>query len=58
MKKYEYRVEVIKIGFFRVFDDSKKQQKQLNEIGAQGWKLVCTSSGGKYFKYVFMREVE
>ena len=50
MKKYEYRVEVIKIGFFRVFDDSKKQQKQLNEIGAQGWKLVCTSSGGKYFK--------
>lgn len=58
MKKYEYRVEVIKIGFFGLFDDSKKQAKQLNEVGTQGWKLVCTSQGGKYLKYVFVREYE
>lgn len=58
MKKYEYRVEVVKGGIIGLLDDSKKQTKQLNDIGAQGWKLVCTSEGKKYMKYVFIREIE
>lgn len=58
MKKYEYRVEPVKVAKIGMFDDSKKQTKHLNEIGAQGWKLVCLTEGKKYLKYVFIREVE
>lgn len=57
MKKYEYRVEIVKGGLTGLFDDSKKQAKQLNEIGAEGWKLVCISEGKKYLKYIFIREI-
>ena len=56
--KYEYKVEVIKCGFFGFMDDSKKQTKQLNAAGADGWKLVCISEGKKYMKYVYIKEVE
>ncbi|MBQ6727955.1 MAG: DUF4177 domain-containing protein [Clostridia bacterium] len=55
--RYEYKVVPIKIGLFGLFDDSKKQIKQLNELGAQGWKLVVISKGRKYEKYVFIREL-
>ncbi len=56
--KYEYKVEEIKIGGpLSVFGDSKKQEKQLNEAGAQGWKLILISEGKKYMKYVYYREV-
>lgn len=56
--KYEYKVEVIKIGRIAFLDDSKKQMKQLNAAGADGWKLVCISEGKKYMKYVYVREAE
>lgn len=55
--KYEYKVEVIKCGVFGFLDDSKKQTKQLNTAGAEGWKLVCISEGKKYMKYVYVREL-
>ena len=53
---YEYRVVPIKVGLFGLVDDSGKQTKQLNEYGAQGWKLVQISEGKKYLKYIFIRE--
>ena len=56
--KYEYKVEVIKCGVFGFMDDSKKQTKQLNAAGAEGWKLVCISEGKKYMKYVYVKEFE
>ena len=56
--KYEYKVEVIKIGKIAFLDDSKKQMKQLNAAGAEGWKLVCISEGKKYMKYVYVREAQ
>lgn len=56
--RYEYKVEVIKVGVIGLFDDSKKQEKQLNELGAQGWKLQTISEGKKYMKYIFIREVQ
>ena len=56
--RYEYNVVPVKIGRIGLFDDSKKQIKQLNEIGANGWRLVTISEGKKYVKYVFIREVE
>ena len=44
MKKYEYNVVPIKIGGLLSFgDDSKKQIKQLNDFGAEGWKLITVS---------------
>ncbi len=55
--KYEYKVEVIKGGITGLFDDSKKQEKQLNVAGADGWKLVSISEGKKYMKYVYIREI-
>jgi hypothetical protein len=57
MARVEYKVEVIKVGLIGLFDDSKKQEKQLNELGAQGWRLVTISEGKKNLKYVFIREV-
>lgn len=54
--KYEYKVEVIKGGIIGLFDDSKKQEKQLNVAGDAGWKLLCISEGKKYMKYVYVRE--
>jgi ribulose bisphosphate carboxylase small subunit len=44
--------------FSKLFDDSKKVEAQLNEYGSQGWKLVCEHEGDKYFRWVFMREVQ
>lgn len=58
MKKYEYNVVPIKIGGLLSFgDDSKKQIKQLNEFGAEGWKLITVSEGKDYLKYIFIREL-
>lgn len=57
MKRYEYKVDVIKIGRFGIFDDSGKQTKQLNAPGEDGWELVCISEGAKYMKYVYCREL-
>lgn len=54
--QYEYKVDIIKGGITGLFDDSKKQERQLNTYGADGWKLICISEGAKYMKYVFMRE--
>ncbi len=56
--KYIYKVEVIKAGLIGLFDDSKKQTKQLDAAGAEGWKLVCVSEGKKYLKYIYMKEVQ
>lgn len=55
--KYEYNVVPVKIGRVGLFDDSKKQIAQLNELGHQGWKLITISEGKKYMKYVFVREI-
>lgn len=55
--KLEYKVEAIKIGAIGFLDDSKKQEKQLNIAGEQGWRLVSISEGKKYLKYIFVREV-
>ena len=55
--RYEYKVVPIKVGLIGLVDDSGKQTKQLNEYGAQGWKLVAISEGKKYVKYIFMREI-
>jgi len=54
--KYEYKVEVIKGGIIGMLDDSKKQEKQLNAAGEQGWKLLVISEGKKYLKYIYVRE--
>jgi len=54
---YEYKVIVVKEGMFGFFDDSGKQEKQLNEYGAQGWKLIMRMEGKKAEKYVFIREM-
>lgn len=57
--KYEYKVELVKIGRVVLFNDNKKQETQLNAAGEQGWKLVCISMGMKgYYKYVYIREKE
>lgn len=56
LMRYIYRVENIKINMF-FGNDNKKQEKQLNEIGADGWKLILISQGKKYLKYVFIKEV-
>ena len=55
--RYEYKVELLKTGMLSFLNDNKKQEKQLNEIGAQGWKLVLISEGKKYMKYVFVKEL-
>lgn len=55
--KYEYKVEIIKGGIIGLLDDSKKQEKQLNAAGSQGWKLVTVSEGKKYLKYIYIREI-
>lgn len=52
---YEYKVEIVKGGII-FSNDNKKQEKQLNAAGADGWKLVCISEGKKYMKYVYCRE--
>lgn len=56
--KYIYKVEIIKVAIIGIFDDSKKQEKQLNAAGEQGWKLISISEGKKYMKYVYIKEVE
>ncbi|MDU3338004.1 MULTISPECIES: DUF4177 domain-containing protein [Peptostreptococcaceae] len=41
MKKFEYKMVTLKSKFS--FNDDEKiayQEKQLNELGAQGWELV------------------
>ena len=55
MKKYQYKVEIVKTGM--IFDSNKKQEAQLNELGAQGWQLIAQIQSKKYMKYVFIREV-
>jgi len=55
MKRYEYKVEIIKIGIF--FDSNTKQEKQLNTAGSEGWQLVAIVAGKKYLKYCYMREL-
>jgi len=54
MTRYEYKVEILKIGIFT--DSNAKQEKQLNAVGAEGWKLVCVAETKRYFKYFFIRE--
>lgn len=55
--KYEYKVEIVKVNL--VFsNDNKRQEKQLNAAGADGWKLLCISEGKKYMKYIYAREVK
>ena len=56
MKKYEYKVEIMKVGLLT--DNNKKQEAQLNEAGSQGWQLIQIYDSKKYIKYFFMREVE
>lgn len=58
MKRYEYRVEVITGGITGLFDDSKKQERQLNVPGTDGWELICISEGAKYMKYIYCREID
>ncbi len=58
--KYEYKVELVKVGRISLgglLDDSGKQEKQLNAAGAEGWKLVTISTGVKYLKYIYIKEV-
>ncbi len=56
--KYEYKVEIVKGGILGLLDDSKGQTKQLNQAGAEGWKLILISEGKKFLKYVYIREVK
>jgi hypothetical protein len=56
MARYEYKVEVVKGGLIGLFDDSGKQEKQLNAAGNEGWKLLLISEGKKFLKYVYCRE--
>jgi len=56
-KKFVYKVEVLKIGILGLFDDSGKQEKQLNAAGADGWELILISEGKKYMKYVYKKEI-
>lgn len=56
--RFEYLVVPVKVARIGLFDDSKKQTKQLNQYGAVGWKLVTVSVGKKYVKYVFIREIK
>ncbi len=57
MKKYAYKVENIRVGSIGFFNDSKKQTKQLDDSGEDGWELVTISTGKKYLKYVYCREL-
>jgi len=54
MTQYEYKVVVVKVGIFT--DSDAKQEKQLNELGAEGWKLVSVFPSKNFLKYVFIRE--
>ncbi len=54
--KYTYKVEMVKKN--RIFaNDDKRQMKQLNAAGADGWKLVLVTEGKKYTKYVYIKEM-
>lgn len=59
--RYEYKVVCVKVGRIGLLSDSGKQMKQLNELGAQGWKLVAISEGKalmkSVLKYIFIREL-
>lgn len=54
--KFEYKVEIIKGGII-FSNDNKKQEKQLNAAGADGWELIVISEGKKFMKYIYKREV-
>ena len=56
MKKFEYKVEIMKTGILT--DNNKKQETQLNEIGAQGWQLIQIYDSKRYIKYFFQREIQ
>jgi len=58
LKKYEYRTE-------RPLSGLPLTEKELNKLGAEGWKLVgfafeqqAKSTRGGRFNYVFMRPTE
>ncbi|MCL1945068.1 MAG: DUF4177 domain-containing protein [Firmicutes bacterium] len=54
--RYEYKVEIQKTNFI-FSNDNKKQEKQLNAAGQDGWKLVCVAEGKKFMKYMYVREI-
>ena len=55
--KFEYLVVSIKGGLTGILNDDKKQSKQLNKYGADGWELSQISMGKKFMKYIFVKRV-
>jgi len=50
MKYFEYKI-------YNIWEsDTSRLQKELNRLGADGWKLV--SKGRSDYQYIFIREKE
>jgi len=60
MKKYEYKVWLMKSGFESAKKAETRLGEELNALGAEGWELVsCVPvSLGELFLSTFKREIQ
>ncbi|MBS4537112.1 DUF4177 domain-containing protein [Clostridium sp. D2Q-11] len=60
MKKFEYKVENLRLHGMTSMVLTKDHEKKMNELGEQGWEMVgiSTSASGRNVISVFKREKE